>query len=260
MLQIPYRDDKQAYSDLEQIRAQMAQKNFCFIPAERVRSLLQEQQAMALQDWEAFQNSWSDLSLDTYMADKGSYRKRRHATLSAPAASHLWQKEAHQPHYQSLTYNNLNGGIARHYMPISDAVMQSHSMNSLLTLACDIFGQLMPEHDWHIEAHQFRIEANAQEAGLPTPEGVHRDGVNFVMMLMVQRSNMVNGATTIYDLNKNRLDQFVLTHPLDMALVNDEQVLHGVTPIMQLDSDRLASRDVLVITFRSKAPSPLIPD
>ncbi|MDW5417195.1 2OG-Fe dioxygenase family protein [Iodobacter sp. CM08] len=260
MLQTPYRDDKQAYSDLEQVRMQMAQKNFCFIPAEQVRSLLQQQQASALQDWSTFQNSWSDLALDTYMADQGSYRKRKHATLSAPAASRLWQKEAHQPHYQSLTYNNLNGGIARHYAPISDAVMQSHSMNNLLTLACDIFGQLMPEHAWHIEAHQFRIEANAEQAGLPTPEGVHRDGVNFVMMLMVQRANMVNGATTIYDLNKNRLDQFVLTNPLDMALVNDEQVFHGVTPIMQLDSDRLAARDVLVITFRRKTQSPTTAD
>lgn len=35
--------------------------------------------------------------------------------------------------------------------------------------------------------------------GWATPEGAHRDGVNYVMMVMVNRNNTVNGATNIYD-------------------------------------------------------------
>jgi hypothetical protein len=125
-------------------------------------------------------------------------------------------------------------------------------MASLIRLGCEIFGRLAPYYPWHIEIHQFRIEAEAGRIGKPTPEGVHRDGVNFVMMLMVKRQNLVNGGTTIYDLDKMRVDDFTLQHPLDLAIVNDEHVFHGVTPIAQLDSQAAATRDVLVITFRRK--------
>ena len=48
-----------------------------------------------------------------------------------------------------------------------------------------LFGALRPGLDWHIECHQFRIEARQDAAGQPTPEGVHRDGVDCVLVLMV---------------------------------------------------------------------------
>ena len=72
------------------------------------------------------------------------------------------------------------------------------------------------------------------------------------MMAMVRRTNLVNGATTIHDRDKQRLDEFTLQQPLDLAIVNDERVFHGVTPIVQLDVGAPAIRDVLVITFRRK--------
>ena len=37
--------------------------------------------------------------------------------------------------------------------------------------------------------------------GKPTPEGVHRDGVDFVIVVMIKRVNIDSGATTIYDLD-----------------------------------------------------------
>ena len=53
-----------------------------------------------------------------------------------------------------------------------------------------LFSRLVPETDnWHIEAHQFRIEARVGEHGKPTPEGMHRDGVDYVLNLAVVKSN-----------------------------------------------------------------------
>lgn len=40
--------------------------------------------------------------------------------------------------------------------------------------------------------------------------------------------------------------------PFDAAIVNDERVMHGVTPIVQLDETQAAYRDVLVVTFSKK--------
>jgi hypothetical protein len=240
-------------SEVERACKRLSQKDFSFFPAAKTKALLQSVKADALDDFEQFQSSWARLSLDQYMADGGNYRKRRHATLSALPSSRNFHIQAHQPHYQSLNYNDLNGGIARHYEPIEGEIMQGSTMGAFITLGCELFGRLSPYSSWHIEAHQFRIESQDNSSGKPTPEGVHQDGVNYVIMAMVKRSNMVNGSTQIYNREKVKIDEFTLQEPFDMAIVNDERTHHSVTPIVQLDLLHPAARDVLVVTFKKKS-------
>ena len=220
---------------------------FCFIAAVDTRALMG-----TLTDWSAFEASWNNMPLDTYMADGGRYRRRRHATLSVAPSAKQATLEAHQPHFQSLDYNNLNGGIARHFEPIRHEIINGTSMSALLALCIRVFGALLPNRAWHVEVHQFRIEAGAQQPGMPTPEGVHRDGVNYVMVLMVKRHNIDEGTTTIHEPSGRQLASFTLTQPLDMTLVDDERCLHGVTPVLPINPGKPAYRDVLVITFRAK--------
>jgi hypothetical protein len=245
-------DSADAAASIEALSRQVAAEDFCFVPAQRLRAYLEAQAADALADWPQFQSSWNDMPRDAYMADGGIYRRRRHATLSALASGRQASLEPPQAHYQSRDYNVLNGGVARYYEPIPGNVVFGPTMSSILAFCCDVFGQLLPKTAWHIELHQFRIEANAGEQGRPTPEGNHRDGVTFVLVLLVQRSNIASGTTTIYDLTQRPLASFTLTEPFDAAVVNDENCLHGVTPVVQLDPDRPAYRDVLVVTFRKK--------
>jgi len=228
----------------EKIRAD----GFCFVAADDARLLLG-----ILPDWPAFAASWNDMPLDTYMADGGRYRRRRHATLSVAVDATVAKLEARQPHYQSLDYNNLNGGIARHFEPIRSDIIAGASMSALLALCIQVFSDLLPGRGWHVEVHQFRIEAGVQQQGMPTPEGVHRDGVNYVMVLMVKRHNIAEGTTMIHDASGAQLASFTLTQPLDMTLVDDERRLHGVTPVVPIDPAKPAYRDVLVITFRATA-------
>ncbi|MFB6531628.1 MULTISPECIES: 2OG-Fe dioxygenase family protein [unclassified Streptomyces] len=239
-------------SGVEEIAESLSSRSYDLISGEKVKQLLLQRSETAVDDLEAFRDSWSRMPLDSYMADGGRYRRRRHATLSAPRASNDYRVEAHQPHYQGLDYNTLNGGVARHYEPFEDQILRGRTMDSLLTLGCDVFGRLAPYSGWHIEAHQFRIEVNGEEVGLPTPEGVHRDGVTFVLMAMVGRANATGGESTVFNLDKQPVEKFSLTDPLDVALVNDERVYHGVSPIEQIDPAAPASRDVLVITYRHK--------
>ncbi|MEK9520325.1 2OG-Fe dioxygenase family protein [Streptomyces sp. NPDC087908] len=239
-------------SGVEEIAGALSSRSYDLISGEQVQQLLRLRSENALDDLEAFRDSWARMPLDSYMADGGRYRRRRHATLSAPRASTDYRVEEHQPHYQGLDYNTLNGGVARHYEPFEEQILRGRTMDSLLTLGCDIFGRLAPYSGWHIEAHQFRIEVNGEEVGLPTPEGVHRDGVTFVLMAMVGRSNATGGESTVFNLDKQPVEKFSLTDPLDVALVNDERVFHGVSPIEQIDPAAPASRDVLVITYRHK--------
>ena len=96
---------------------------------------------------------------------------------------------------------------------------------------------------------QFRIEAPLGGEGLPTPEGMHRDGVDFVLVLLVNRANIASGTTSIHAPDGRELGRFTLTFPLDAALVDDARVAHGVTPVKAIDAASPAYRDVLVVTF-----------
>ena len=204
-----------------------------------------------LADFDVFRESWNGMRRDAYMADGGRYRSRRHAVLSAGPGGARLRLEPPQPHYQSLEYNVLNGGVERWYEPISEGVLGGATMQSLLAFCARLFGGLMPAAAWRVEVHQFRIEASAGSAGQPTPEGVHRDGVDYVLVMMVERNNIASGTTTIHAPDGAPLDAFTLTDPFDSALLDDRRCLHGVTPVTPLDAAKPAYRDVLVVTFRS---------
>ena len=236
--------------DTSTLQTRLQRDGFAFLTADRMRDLLP---AGKLTDWLSFSASWDDLAADTYLALSGRHRRRRHATFSAHASGPV-QREAHQPHFQSLQYNALQGDLQRWFEPILPAIAEGDSFQRVLEFSRDTFGALAPAVGrWHIEAHQFRIEARADEAGEPTPEGVHRDGVDYVLVLLVDRTNIERGKTTIHSLDGELLGSFTLTHPLDAALVDDARVFHGVTAVTPVDPAIPAHRDVLVVTFKATA-------
>jgi hypothetical protein len=222
---------------------------FAFVRAPEMRRLLER---AGLRDWDAFAASWDDLGVDTYMADGGRYRRRRFGVFRAAPGGIV--RKPHQPHYQSRDYNPLNGGLERWFEPVTDAIARHPALTAILNTSHALFDEMTPAElrppAWHVEIHQFRIEARQGQEGRPTPEGMHRDGVDWVLVLMVRRENVASGETTIYDLVKRPLGSFTLTTPLDSALVDDSRVYHGVTPVEPLDPGHPAYRDVLVVTFR----------
>lgn len=222
---------------------QLQQQGFAFVADTTMGALLE---AATLPDWDRFTASWDALAPDSYLASLGRHRRRRHAVFRADADG--VQRQAHQPHYQSLTYNALQGDIERWFEPVE---ADSPSLRRILGFCHGFFGALAPQVAcWHVEVHQFRIEARADEAGEPTPEGVHRDGVDYVLVLLIDRTNVESGTTTIHAADGRLLGSFTLTHPFDAALVDDARVFHGVTAVTPVDPALPAHRDVLVVTFR----------
>ncbi|MGH7159378.1 MAG: 2OG-Fe dioxygenase family protein [Acetobacteraceae bacterium] len=228
----------------------LVRDGFAHLPGARMQALFEAQ--APLTDLSEFAASWDDLGLDTYMADGGRYRKRRFGVFAADAGAAPIRRRPHQPHYQSRDYNTLNGGIERWFPPISEAVAAGPTMQAILATCRSLFDRMAPGRTWHVEVHQFRIEARAGIAGRPTPEGMHRDGVDYVLVLLVRRENIRSGVTSIHDLDGHTLGNFTLTEPLSAALVDDHRVLHGVTPVEPEDPARPAFRDVLVVTFREQ--------
>ena len=204
----------------------------------------------AMADWDAFADSWNDLGLDRFMADGGRYRRRRFAAFSASPEQIV--RKPHQPHYQSRDHNGLNGGVQRWFAPIDEAIADHPVTQGVLAAGLALFHPLTvdPPRTWHVELHQFRIEAGDGEAGLPTPEGAHRDGVDWVIVMLVDRHNVASGVTDIFANDGARLGSFTLEQPRDAVFLDDHRVLHGVTAIRPLKPGAPARRDVLVATFR----------
>lgn len=236
----------------EELAAAVRRDGFAFARGADVRARLTAADPAALAGWEGFAARWDDLRRDEYMADGGRYRLRRHAVLSAGPGELRARLEPRQPHYQSLDYNPLNGGVERWFEPVSPEALGSAPMTAALGFGLSLFGRLRPGASWKIELHQFRIEARSGAPGRPTPEGAHRDGVDCVLVLLVRRVNVARGTTTVHALDGRRLGEFTLTDPLDAAVVDDARVLHGVTPVVPVDPSKPAYRDVLVATFLRK--------
>ncbi|WP_083747901.1 2OG-Fe dioxygenase family protein [Teichococcus deserti] len=233
---------------VEETGAAVAAAGFAALPAARAATLFGA--AAAGPDWDAFAASWAALEPDRHMADGGRYRLRRHAVFALQAGQPALTRAPDQPHYQARVFNQLNGGVERWFAPVTPEVSAGPALAALLSGARAVFDQVAPGAGWHVEMHQFRIQARPDEAGKPTPEGMHRDGVDYVLVAMIGRENVAGGVTGIRVDGQPGEQSFTLENPMDSVLLDDRRVWHGVTPIAPLDPARPGHRDVLVLTFR----------
>ena len=241
--------DIQDADNFSTIARPLVADGYVFTHADDMRPVLER---AGLTDWQGFAASWNDLGQDGYMADGGRYRQRRHAAFSVAGAA--IRRKPHQPHYQSRDYNALNGGIARWFDPVTEVIAAHPAMTAILSTCAALFDGVTPAAirppSWHVEVHQFRIEPTENGIGKPTPEGMHRDGVDWVLVLLIGRKNIVSGVTSIHDALRAPVGEFTLIEPMDAAFVDDGRVYHGVTAIKAEDPGKPAFRDVLVVTFR----------
>ena len=197
-------------------------------------------------DLQALSQYWEGLPRDPYLKDGGRYRFRRHASYEIKKET--LDLVPHRAHWQSVDYNALHGGIERWFEPIQDPLMNNPAWQSLLLGLGQILSGLKPVNTWFIEAHQFRIDTT-DGIGRPTPEGAHRDGVDFVAVFLLDRVGIKGGETRIFDAQGSAGLRFTLTQPWSLLLMNDERMIHESTPIQPVGD--YGYRDTLVLTYRS---------
>lgn len=204
------------------------------------------------QQWQTLTASWNRLPPDAHLKDGGHYRRRRHACYVQELPSGALSQTAHRAHWQPTDYNALHGGFERWFDPVEPAVAQAPAWLELLASLGRLFGQVKPVTRWFVEAHQFRIDT-VGGVGRPTPEGAHRDGVDFVVVLMVARRGVKGGETRVFDAHGPNGIRFLMQEPLTALLLDDERVIHETTPIFPADGDDQPSgvRDTLVLTYRA---------
>jgi hypothetical protein len=204
----------------------------------------------AATDLPALEASWDALPRDAYLRDGGRYRKRRHSCFVQALADRRLQPAAHRPHWQPTTYNALHGGMLRWFEPFEPTVVAARALRELLVGLGRLFAAVSPVERWHIEAHQFRIDTEGG-VGRPTPEGAHRDGVDYVAVLLVGRSGVSGGETRVFDADGPHGVRFTMLEPWSALLLDDARVIHETTPLQPLEAQAAGHRDTLVLTYRA---------
>ena len=199
----------------------------------------------------AFKPFWSDLPPDTYLKDGGRYRRRRHSCFVVDSADTEApvKQVPHRPHWQPVEYNALHGGMQRWFEPMLPTMVVHPAWQQLLCWLARLSSARTLAQPWFVEAHQFRIDTT-DGIGRPTPEGAHRDGVDFVAVFMVERVNIKGGETRVFDAAGPSGQRFTLTESWSVLLLDDARVIHESTPIQPVTEGQVGWRDTLVVTLR----------
>jgi hypothetical protein len=168
------------------------------------------------------------------------------------------QQVPHRPHWQPVEYNALHGGMERWFAPMLADTVAQPAWAQLLRALGQVCSTLKGDgpggakggvpSPWYVEAHQFRIDTT-DGIGRPTPEGAHRDGVDFVAVVLVGRHGIKGGETRVFEADGPHGQRFTMTEPWTLLLLDDARVVHESTPIQPLQEG--GYRDTLVLTLRA---------
>ncbi|UGQ45416.1 2OG-Fe dioxygenase family protein [Massilia endophytica] len=231
-----------AFTPLEQVAQALRGDGYALLAPADVAAL----SGAPLSELNKLAASWDDLALDNYLRDGGRYRRRRHSCFVQEGEA--LSQSAHRAHWQPVEYNALHGGMRRMFEPVNPATIEQPGWQGLLTALGKICSAARGQQTWYVEAHQFRIDT-ADGIGRPTPEGAHRDGVDYVAVILVGRHGIKGGETRIFEASGPNGKRFTMTEPWTMLLLDDAAVIHESTPIQPLEEH--GYRDTLVLTYRA---------
>ncbi|MCY7355486.1 MAG: 2OG-Fe dioxygenase family protein [Lysobacter sp.] len=238
------------FASVDDLQVQLRDRGYAVLAPASVGVLL----GCPLTALDALAPSWNDLQPDHYLKDGGNYRRRRHSCfVVGESVVEGWSvtQAPHRAHWQSQEYNALHGGMRRWFEPIRDEVVAQPVWATLLQVLATQFSALQRVRRWHVEAHQFRIDTS-KGIGRPTPEGAHRDGVDFVAVFLLKRHGIKGGETRVFEAAGPNGQRFTLSEPWSLLLLDDARVIHESTPIQpDLPEHDHGHRDTLVLTYRA---------
>ncbi|MBH8576916.1 2OG-Fe dioxygenase family protein [Nostocaceae cyanobacterium CENA369] len=192
---------------------------------------------------EGFKPFFNNLPVDPYI--KGDYRLRRLSRFVVSGDCVI--KLPHGYLFQPKEYNPLVGDIKREFSELDDALVELDIFKNLV-LAFSDSCKLHPEAE--IGVHQIRTTCSPDNMGNPAPEGIHKDGTDFIGIFSVDRENIQGGETHLYTAKKEKPVFSKILSPGELLLVNDHDFLHFTTPIKpQIKAQ--GTRDVFVLTSPS---------
>lgn len=206
------------------------------------------------QAWLSLSIDYADLPADEYLPDNGKYRYRRYGRFTFMPATEQLTRLPHLDYFQDTDINQVTGGFIRKFAPLHDSTFDNPFLQELICFDFRHFpiAEDMLQIPWEVQVHLIRVTASAGEDGHPTPEGIHKDGANFVTVHLAELVNADGGDVSIYDNDKNLLSTHRLNQITDSYLFNDEILWHSANPITPKNEAHQAIRSILTFDYHPK--------
>ena len=190
-----------------------------------------------LPELDALRPSWGSLPPDAHLRDGGRYRRRRHSCFVVDGRrARAWSRTARTGSRSNTT--RCTAACERWFEPIEPAVLAPAGVAAhAARVRRRSRSALRGAQPWYVEAHQFRIDTT-DGIGRPTPEGAHRDGVDFVAVVLVGREGIKGGETRVFEADGPDGQRFTMLEPWTTLLLDDARVIHESTPIQPLEALR----------------------
>lgn len=189
-------------------------------------------------------SSFQNLALDTYIPVKNRYR--RFAQYRMSYLDNTWQFELlpHRAYVTYSKYNSVAGGIKREYQPIT-VDFTDHIRQAAEEIPLD------KNEDWQINVHQYRIFVKKEKLdGIIVPEGLHRDGHDYVFIGVYDRHNITGAELSLRPNDDKETPFFTTIIPAGQGVVfDDSKMWHYVTEIKPVNDQKEAYRDTVVVAF-----------
>ena len=148
--------------------------------------------------------------------------------------------------FQTKKINRYVGGKNRNYKNINNLVVEE-----IISLFKKEFQNYLKFKNYELGIHQIRILASNNIVGYPVPEGWHKDGFDYVVLLNINAKNIVGGISRIREkLNDNHDHYSVLLKSGEYIFLNDSKYFHYADPINVKDINTKGSRDIIVLTIQ----------
>lgn len=186
-------------------------------------------------------DSYDRLPVDEYMGHGTRYKKFSQYRLSPSGDGWSFELLPHRDYTAFRKFNGVGGGIPRSYLPIE--------VDFRPFIALGVEGlDLDPGEDWQINVHQNRTRAEEGRPGPLTPEGVHHDGHEFVMIGVLRRENVGGGETRLWHPGDEKPFWNGTLEPGQAVLLDDRALAHDVTDVVSRDGAP-GHRDIFIVAF-----------
>lgn len=188
--------------------------------------------------------SYDKCPVDEYMGNGTRYKRFAQYRLSPdPSGEHAWSFERleHRDYTTFKKFNPVAGGIRRVYEPIEV------DFTPLIAAGAAQLG-LDRSEDWQINVHQNRSRAEVGAPAPLTPEGVHHDGHEFVMIGVLRRANVDGALTRLWNPGESEPFWTGTLEEGQAVLLDDRTIAHDVTDVLSADGGP-AHRDIVIVAF-----------
>ena len=176
----------------------------------------------------------------------GKYRLRRYSIVELLAEPHMFKPLPANTFMQTDEYNDFQGNVERKFENIDEYILNGKGMKELIYKF-----RMMNELPvgTPIDIHQMRIITLYDETPV-SPEGVHRDGYDFIAMIGIARDNIKGGHLLVY--TEQDGDHF-MSIPLNagqMVTLDDTKLWHNASDIQTVDKTKNGYMDAFIVTAK----------